>query len=61
MNNDLSARRPSTGMKPQGNQPNVAGGLAAAVNSASRQETMMPGHRLREKATGTYVKKTNEI
>ncbi|CAF1138395.1 unnamed protein product, partial [Adineta ricciae] len=57
MNNDPSARRPSTGMKPQGNQPSVAGGLAAAVNSASRQETMMPGHRLREKATGNPLKK----
>ena len=26
------------------------GGLAAAMNNASKQEVMMPGHRLRERA-----------
>ena len=46
-----------TGLK---QQPNNApkppagplGGLAAAMHTASKQEQMMPGHRLREKAAG---------
>jgi len=32
----------------------VPGGLAAAMNNASKQEIMMPGHRLREKASGMF-------
>ncbi|CAF0725525.1 unnamed protein product [Rotaria sp. Silwood1] len=43
--------------KSQTTQSNVSSGLAAAVNNASKQETMMPGHRLREKASGNTLKK----
>jgi hypothetical protein len=38
---------------PPSSQPS---GLAAAMNTASKQETMMPGHRLREKASGKLEK-----
>ncbi|CAF3636334.1 unnamed protein product [Rotaria sordida] len=59
-NNDLS-RKTVTDLKQQPKsqttQSNVSSGLAAAVN-ASKQETMMPGHRLREKATGNALKKS---
>ncbi|CAF3328465.1 unnamed protein product [Rotaria sp. Silwood1] len=44
-------------LKSQTTQSNVSSGLAAAVNNASKQETMMPGHRLREKASGNTLKK----
>ncbi|CAF4818804.1 unnamed protein product, partial [Rotaria sp. Silwood2] len=43
--------------KLQTTQSNLSSGLAAAVNNASKQETMMPGHRLREKASGNTLKK----
>jgi len=36
----------------QQQQQQQAGGLAAAMNNASKQEIMMPGHRLRERASG---------
>ena len=32
--------------------PSQPSGLAAAMNNPSKQETMMPGHRMREKASG---------
>jgi len=35
----------------------MQGGLAAAMTNASKQETMMPGHRMREKASGIYFQK----
>jgi len=37
--------------------PGAPGGLAAAMHTASKQEQMMPGHRLREKASGNTLKK----
>jgi hypothetical protein len=51
-----------TGLKQQQQQPptttkpTAPGGLAAAMNNVSKQETMMPGHRLREKAAGILLK-----
>jgi hypothetical protein len=56
-NNDTS-RKTVVGLKQKPNpQPSKPTGLAAAVNSASKQEEMMPGHRLREKATGMCEKR----
>jgi hypothetical protein len=48
---DDTSRTTVTGLKQQPTKPS---GLAAAMNSTSKQETMMPGHRLREKAAGMY-------
>jgi hypothetical protein len=57
INNDTS-RAIAGGLKQQQNsqttQPGVPGGLAAAMNNASKQEIMMPGHRPREKASGMF-------
>lgn len=64
-NNDSSRMAPAVANKQQPHPPQspnlsvkqppgVSSGLAAAVNNASRQETMMPGHRPREKAAGRF-------
>lgn len=50
-----TSRMAATGLKQQPQPPpppSQPGGLAAAMTNASKQETMMPGHRLRERATG---------
>ena len=58
----------ATGLKQQPPPPPSStapqpGGLAAAMTNASKQETMMPGHRLRERASGKDFHKEcfNEI
>ena len=56
MNSDTS-RMTSNPLKQPPLPPSQQGGLAAAMNNASKQETMMPGHRLREKASGNALKK----
>jgi hypothetical protein len=45
-------RMPTQPMNASKPPPGAPGGLAAAMHTASKQEQMMPGHRLREKATG---------
>ena len=55
MSKDDTTRTTTTGTKQQpATQAGAPGGLAAAMNNASKQEIMMPGHRLREKASGIY-------
>lgn len=53
-----ASRPPASPVRQQTNSQappsNVSSGLAAAVNNASKQETMMPGHRPREKASSMY-------
>lgn len=59
-----TSRMAATGLKQQPPPPppptatgTQSGGLAAAMTNASKQETMMPGHRLRERPgrLGTYL------
>jgi hypothetical protein len=54
-----TSRMTATTLKQQ--PPPQPSGLAAAMNSASKQETMMPGHRLREKASGISEKLFEEF
>jgi hypothetical protein len=60
MNSDTSRTTANplkqTPLPPSSSSSSQSGGLAAAMNNASKQETMMPGHRLREKASGTSEK-----
>ncbi|CAF3896572.1 unnamed protein product [Rotaria magnacalcarata] len=59
-NNDSSHTVPAVTkqqLNPLTKQSGVSSGLAAAVHNASKQETMMPGHRPREKAAGNALKK----
>ncbi|CAF3366099.1 unnamed protein product [Rotaria socialis] len=59
-NNDSSHTVPAVTkqqLNPLTKQSSVSSGLAAAVHNASKQETMMPGHRPREKAASNALKK----
>ncbi|CAF3827901.1 unnamed protein product [Adineta steineri] len=55
--NSDASRKTSVGSKQQMQQNSQPGGLAAAMNNVSKQEIMMPGHRLRERPAVNPLKK----